>query len=822
MSELSGKVTADHLRRDAYLYIRQSSLYQVAHNTESGRRQYDLRGRAVALGWPADKVIVIDIDQGQSGASAADREGFQRLVAEVSLGRAGIVLGLECSRLARNNADWHALLRLCAFNNTLICDEDGLYDPATINDRLLLGLKGAMSEAELHFIRARLQGGLLAKAARGELAMRLPIGLVYDPLGNVVLDPDSGVRGVIARLFSTFQATGSASATVKAFAADALLFPGRHLTGTRAGELYWTPLRHSTVLFVLHNPRYAGAYFYGRRRQVTDVDGHHRSVLKPREEWTVLIPGAHPGYLSWDHYETNQTTLLANAASRGQDRKAGPVREGPALLQGLVVCGKCGERMSVSYHRRCDGTLIPDYTCQREGIATGTPECQSTCGSGVDSAVAELVLTLLTPLALETALAVSAELTGRAADADRIRATGVERARIAAEAARRRYLAVDPANRLVAEALEADWNHKLRELTDTQDDYDHASRAAAAILDDEQQQRIRALATDLPALWHDPATPMRERKRLIRLLITDVTLIRTSEHITAHVRLSGGQQHTLTVPRPLTAAEQHTTPAATIAVIAELMTDHTFDEAVTVLRERNITSGWGKPYTVQSLAAICRSRTIPSLRERLRTTGMLTVTELAHDLGVTPATVTRWHRRGLLTGRRIDGRREHLYHPGQQRPALHHQTGEARRRRLDGLLSARQLANQLGVTAPTITRWHALGLITATTNAAAKFPRYPAGQPRPTATQITAAGHPAAYRDQQLITGGVLADRLGVSRSSIYKWSRLGLVETVTVDYRGRHLYHPDQSAPSPADITAARAADRNRTATPATPPEAS
>jgi len=507
MSENSSKVTADHLRRDAYLYVRQSTLYQVANNTESARRQYDLRGRAVALGWPADKVIVIDIDQGQSGASAADREGFQRLVAEVSLGRAGIVLGLECSRLARNNADWHALLRLCAFNNTLICDEDGLYDPATINDRLLLGLKGTMSEAELHFIRARLQGGLLAKAARGELAVRLPAGLVYDAAGNVVLDPDSGVRGAIAHLFSTFQATGSATATVKAFAADALLFPARHLSGPHAGELYWAPLRHDHVLFVLHNPRYAGAYFYGRRRQVTDAQGNHRTIVKPRQDWTTLIPGAHPGYISWEQFETNQATLIANAAARGEDRKAGPAREGPALLQGLVVCGKCGRRMSVRYHRRCDGTLVPDYTCQREGIATGTPACQSTCGAGIDTAVADLVLQSLTPLALETALAVSAELTQRAAEADRIRASSVERARYAADAARRRYLAVDPSNRLVADTLEADWNHKLRELNDTQDDYERASQQDTATLGDQQQQRIRALTADLPALWHDPTTP---------------------------------------------------------------------------------------------------------------------------------------------------------------------------------------------------------------------------------------------------------------------------------------------------------------------------
>ena len=670
----SSKVTANHLRRDAYLYVRQSTLYQVANNTESGRRQYDLRGRAVALGWPADKVIVIDIDQGQSGASAADREGFQRLVAEVSLGRAGIVLGLECSRLARNNADWHALLRLCAFNHTLICDEDGLYDPATINDRLLLGLKGTMSEAELHFIRARLQGGLLAKAARGELAVRLPTGLVYDAAGNVVLDPDGGVRGAIAHLFSTFAATGSASATVKAFAAEALLFPARHLSGPHAGELYWAPLRHDHVLFVLHNPRYAGAYFYGRRRQVTDADGYHRTVIKAREDWTTLIPDAHPGYISWDQFETNQATLTGNAAARGQDRKAGPAREGPALLQGLVICGRCGKRMTVRYHARADGSLVPDYACQSEAIATGAPPCQSTCGAGIDTAVAELVLQSLTPLALDTALAVGTELTQRAAEADRIRASGVERARYAADAARRRYLAVDPSNRLVADTLEADWNHKLRELTDAQDDYQRASRHDAATLNEQQQQRIRALAADLPALWHDPATPMRERKRLIRLLVTDVTLIRGSEHITAHVRLPGGQQHTLTVPRPLTAYEQHTTPAATIVLIDELMAQHTHDEAVTILNERNVLSGWGKPFTVASLRALCRARNIPSLRERLQAAGMLTLTQLADDLRVAPATVKTWQRAGLITGRRVDSRREYLYHPAQSCPP-----GNARR-----------------------------------------------------------------------------------------------------------------------------------------------
>jgi len=669
MTDSQSRVTADHLRRDAYLYVRQSSLHQVANNTESSRRQYDLRGRAVALGWPTERVVVIDVDQGQSGSSATDREGFQRLVADVSLQKAGIVLGLECSRLARNNADWHRLLELCALSGTLICDEDGLYDPGQINDRLLLGLKGTISEAELHFIRARLQGGLLAKAGRGELAVRLPVGLVYDPVGNVVLDPDAGVRQAIGHLFETFEATGSASAAVKAFAAERLTFPGRHGPGgPHAGELYWKPLRHDQALFVLHNPRYAGAYFYGRRRQVTDIDGHSTTVNKPREEWTVLIPDAHPGYIGFDQYERNQATLAANAAFRGQERRAGPAREGPALLQGLAICGKCGKRMAATYHARRDGTLLPDYACRREGIATGTPPCQTICGAGIDNAVAALVLEQLTPLAIETALQVSAELAQRAVDADRIRATHVERARYAADAARRRYLAVDPANRLVADTLEADWNHKLRELSDAQDDYERATQAGNSPLTDDQQARIRALASDLPALFNDPATPTRERKRLIRLLATDVTLIKTDDHITAHVRLSGGAQHTLTVPRPLRAWEAHTTPAATIAAIDELLAEHTYDETAAILNERGLTGGWGKPFTVPSLTQLCRNRNIPDLRQRLRGAGMLTLDEIAGEMGVTTATIKRWQHRGHITGRRIDARRAHLYHPGQHRP----------------------------------------------------------------------------------------------------------------------------------------------------------
>src|SRR6266542_4182532 len=397
-TDTTGKVTAARLRRDAYLYIRQSTLYQVANNTESTARQYDLRGRAIALGWSADRIHVIDIDQGHSGASAADREGFQHLVAEVSLGRAGIVLGLECSRLARDNADWQQLIKICALNGKLICDEFGL-----------------------HYLQSRIRGGLLAKADRGELAVRLPAGLCYDAAGIVVLDPDSAVRAAVSRLFTEFEATGSASGVVKAFAAAGLTFPARDACGPKAGELYWKPLRHDQVLFILHNPRYAGAYCYGRRAHRAGA-GKNSTAVKSREEWTTLIPAAHDGYITWEQFEANQARLAANAAARGGDRTAGPPREGPALLQGLVICGRCGRRMSVSYHKRCDGTLVPDYTCQREGISTGTPACQDICGSGIDEAVAGLVLAALTPVAVEAALAVTARLRDQAAAAEALRA----------------------------------------------------------------------------------------------------------------------------------------------------------------------------------------------------------------------------------------------------------------------------------------------------------------------------------------------------------------------------------------------------------------
>ena len=538
MSEqTAAKVTGGHLSRTAYLYVRQSTLRQVLTNTESGARQYALQQKAIALGWDAERVVTIDTDQGQSGASAADREGFQRLVAEVGMGRAGIVLGLEVSRLARNNADWHRLLEICAMSGTLICDEDGLYDPTDFNDRLLLGLKGTMSEAELHFIRARLIGGQLSKARRGELRMSLPVGLLYDPAGRTVLDPDTGVQQAIRHVFTLFARTGSARATVQQFNIDGLLFPVRVRTGAHKGELAWMPLQHWRVLRTLHNPRYAGAFAYGRRRERVGTNGKKTFQTLPREQWIALFPDAHPGYISWDQYETNQRLLLANATAHGDDRAAGPAREGTALLQGLAICGRCGRRMTVRYHTR-RGTEVPDYQCMNRCIQDSAQRCQAIPGGVVDDAVGTLLLDTLTPHALEVALTVQGELDTRAAEADALRRQAVERARHRADLARRRYLAVDPDNRLVADSLEADWNDALRALQAAREDYERVTAAAAATLTDELKHRIRSLATDFPALWANPHTAQRDRKRMVRLLVDDVTLHKT-DRIHLHVRRGG-------------------------------------------------------------------------------------------------------------------------------------------------------------------------------------------------------------------------------------------------------------------------------------------
>ena len=648
------KITARHLSRQAMLYVRQSTLHQVLENTESTARQYGLRERAIALGWDASRIVVIDQDLGQSGASVVDRLGFQRLVAEVGLGHVGLVMGLEVSRLARSSLDWHHLLEICTMTETLILDEDGLYDPATFNDRLLLGLKGTMSEAELHVLKARLQGGILHQAQRGALKVPLPIGLVYAEDGTVILDPDAQIQHAIRLLFATFTRIGSAWGTVRYFRNQGVLFPRRVRTGPHKGEVHWAPLLHNTMLRVLRNPRYAGAFCYGRTHTRTHADGSLHLERIPQEQWPFLLREVHPGYLTWEEYEANLHQLQQNRQAHGEDRRHGPPREGPALLQGLVICGRCGQRMTLRYHERRHGThLYPEYLCQKERIEqAGDRFCQQVHGAGLDAAITDLLLAQLTPLAIDTSVQVYEELHTQAEEARRLRAQQVERARYAAELAQRRFLQVDPENRLVASVLEADWNARLRELVQVQEETQRQNEAEQRKLSALEQQAIADLVEDFPRVWKDPRTSDRDRKRMVRYLLEDVTILGQEDVITAHVRFKGGATHTITVP----VSRGRCSLPELIVLIDQLLDDFTDAEVAEQLNQRGWRTYEGKPFAAARVVSLRRYHQLKAHGTRLTERGLLSAAQAAKAYGVCQQTIMAWGRAGLLPTYRLNDR----------------------------------------------------------------------------------------------------------------------------------------------------------------------
>jgi DNA invertase Pin-like site-specific DNA recombinase len=640
------KITADHLKRDAYLYVRQSTPRQITDHGESTKRQYALRDRAIAAGWPVERIHVIDCDLGKSAAGAQVRDGFQELVSEVALGKAGIVMGLEVSRLARNSVEWHRLLELCALSTTLILDEDGIYDPAAFNDRLLLGLKGTMSEAELHILKARMRGGQLNKARRGELEMAPPVGFVVRGDGAMVLDPDTQVQSAIRLVFDTFDRTGSAMQTVRYLREQDILFPRRLRAGPDKGMLLWAPPEHSRILQVLHNPRYAGAFVYGRTKTRRLPDGRTVQVKVPRAEWQFVIPSAHPGYIDWERFEANQRRLVDNAQAFGGERRAGPVREGPALLQGRVLCGVCGERMGVRYETRSEGSR-PIYVCQEMVVRRAGKPCQTIPGKEIDAAVSGLLLELMTPMTLNATLAVQRELEARAEESDALRRQQLERLRYDAELARRRYMKVDPDNRLVADSLEADWNDKLRSHKDAVAEYEKHSQEQAAILGEESRRRIRKLAEQFPRIWQDDRVPATERKRILRLLVEDVTLIK-AEQITAHVRLTGGSTRTLVLARPQPIAQIRKFKPELVAEIDALLDHHCDREIAEILNSRGRRTWEGKPFNLKKIAFIRFAYKLPSRFERLRRRGLLTTREVAERFKIGQTAVYDWARQGLI------------------------------------------------------------------------------------------------------------------------------------------------------------------------------
>ena len=649
------KIRADHLERQALIYVRQSTFMQVQRNTGSTARQYDLRQRAVELGWSVEQIVIIDQDQGRSGASSANREGFQFLVAEVGLGHAGAVFSLEASRLARASSDWYRLIEICALTNTLVVDEEGVYDPGQYNDRLLLGFKGTMSEAELHWLRQRLLGGKLEKAQKGQLHFRPPTGFVYDGLGQLVLDPDEQVRQAVQLLFDLFAELGSALAVVKHFSDQQLLFPTRLWGGLRDGELVWRPLRHGRVLDILHNPAYTGTYVYGRTQTRTQLLPGEKPLIKgrqrqvKREDWPIVLPEAHAGYITWDQFLRNEQRLDDNRTNRDQERR-GAVREGAALLQGIVQCGRCGRRMTIRY---LDNGRIPCYDCNQVHKQQALKACQSLRGDGIDAAVVKIFLEAMQPAQLEISLATLAHLETRAQQIDQQWQLRLERAQYQADLARRRFMAVEPENRLVARTLERDWNDKLAQVQQVEQDYLAWPRPTAHLATSEERQRILALAQDLPRLWQAETTTHADRKQLLRFLIKDVTLTRRETTFHIGIRWQTEALIELEIARP----SQRTAPAV-IERIRQLAPTHTDHQIAEILNQEGFTTGKKLPFIPNRVQWVRHTHGIalgPSKRPDAypngqREDGRFTARATAELLNVDVSTIAAWCKSGHLDG----------------------------------------------------------------------------------------------------------------------------------------------------------------------------
>ncbi len=667
------KIRASHLERQAVVYVRQSTLVQVREHTGSATRQYDLAQRAHDLGWSSPHIQLIDQDQGQSGASATFRDGFQQVVAAVGLGRVGAVFCLDASRLARSCSDWYHLLEICALTDTLVVDEDGVYDPGQYNDRLLLGFKGTMSEAELHWLRQRLLGGKVTKAQQGQLRVRLPVGLVYDPAQRVVLDPDEAVQDAVRLVLTLFDHYGSAIAVVSHFARHQLRFPTRVWGGTRDGEVMWGRLCNGRVLDLLHNPVYAGAYVYGRTQtrrhplpgEPRRIKGYTRRV-KP-EAWPIVLRDVHPGYLSWEHFQRNQQRLADNCTVPiGEHR--GAVREGSALLQGIVLCGRCGRRMTVRYvHTGRDGRdghhgAAPSYECNQAHSQLAAKTCQTLRGDCIDAAVAARFLEAIEPAQLEVALAALEHLDAQAKQVERHWQLQRERAMYEADLARRRFLAVDPDNRLVARTLERDWNEKLGAVERLEREYGALPQEAALRIGPDQRQQILALAEDLPALWHAPTTTPAERKHLLRLLVKDVTLSKRGPTIEVAMRWQTEALTTLRIPRLKTSWEERQTDPAVVEQVRALAATHTDAQMAQLLTAAGAVAGMGGAFTTSKVQWIRHAYAIPTgCLERpsacpsgQRGDGRYSAQAAAHLLNVDVSTIAEWCKAGRLESTRSE------------------------------------------------------------------------------------------------------------------------------------------------------------------------
>ena len=654
---MNPKIQEHHRSKPAYIYLRQSTPSQVRHHQESTERQYALREKALELGWSESLIRTLDRDLGKTGTEMARREDFKTLVAEVSMGQVGAVFALEVSRLARSNLDWHRLLELCALTETLVIDEDGCYDPADFNDGLLLGLKGAMAQAELHFLHARLQGGKLNKAKKGELRFPVPVGFCYDEQTRIVMDPDEEVRAAVGLVFRLFRETGSAFGVMQRFAENGLRFPKRSYGGAWDGKIIWGRLTHSRVLAILRNPSYAGMYVFGRYRYRREISAegavHKRIHAVAMADWRVSLKEHHEGYITLEEFFKNQERLEKNRTNGEETLLAGPAREGLALLQGLLLCGTCGHALTVRYTG--NGGIYPCYQCnrlRREGLAS--KDCMSFHCDRLDAAIAEEVLKALQPAEIELALAALQELESRDRAISRQWQMRLERAEYEAALAERRYQEVDPSQRLVAGTLERRWNDALLQLEDLKKQAVEFQRQEARVTTEEQKAKVLALATNLPRLWHAPTTQAKDRKRMLRLLIKDITVEKLPhpKQLLVHIRWQGDACSDICVQLPANIADQVRYPAAVVDRVRHLAQTLPDGQIADRLNGEGHVSALGKPFTGSMIQWIRYRYQIP--KAKLVRPEELTAQQVAERFRVSPNVVYYWINRGVIQARRLN------------------------------------------------------------------------------------------------------------------------------------------------------------------------
>lgn len=658
---LSSKVKPGHLSRKALVYIRQSTAQQVLNNRESTARQYALDRRAVQLGWPVESVVIVDEDQGRSGRTAEGRSGFAYLLSQVALNQVGIILGLETSRLARSNKDWHQLLDLCAIFQTLLADQDGVYDPTHYNDRLLLGLKGTMSEAEIHLLRNRMYEGLLNKARRGEVYSHPPIGYVKSPNGGLVLDPDEQVQSVVRLIFEQFERQGTVCGLLRYLVAHQILVPVRSQRRAQRGQLEWHRPSRPTLQSLLHHPIYAGFYRFGHRsvdpRKKTPGRRQSGRTLRAPNDCLVLLPNHLPAYISTERFWANQERLQQN---RARADSLGAPRQGPALLSGLLRCGRCGYRMVVNYNNAHNGLR---YNCHKALTCYGEPECQSLSGGRLDVFVAQQVLAALQPAALEVHLAAAEDLEKQRQLLHQNRQQKLERARYESERAARQYGEVEPENRLVVRELERRWEEALQEQTRLQQEYDQFCAERPAKLSATQREQIRQLAQDIPELWSAASTTPVDRQRLVRLLIEEIAVEvqGQSEQVKLAITWSGGFVSQHEIVRNVRSYEQLADYARLCARIEQLRAEgKSMEEVASSLnadgfhppkRVERFTGGMVAGFLARKYEKAGEGHG-PRVAKDLRK-GEWLLGDLARHLGMPQATLHHWRKAGWLRARKL-------------------------------------------------------------------------------------------------------------------------------------------------------------------------